>query len=34
VNGGELAALFCFIWLFICAAGPGPISLDALRGKS
>jgi putative oxidoreductase len=32
-NGGELAALFCFVWLFFCAAGPGPISLDALRGK-
>ena len=32
-NGGELAVLFCFIWLFFCAAGPGPISLDALRGK-
>ena len=33
VNGGELAALFCFIWLFFCAAGPGPISADALRGR-
>jgi putative oxidoreductase len=32
-NGGELAALLCFTWLFFCAAGPGPISLDALRGK-
>jgi putative oxidoreductase len=32
-NGGELAVLFCFIWLFFCAAGPGPISLDALRGQ-
>jgi putative oxidoreductase len=31
VNGGELAALFCFIWLFVCVAGPGPISADALR---
>ncbi len=28
VNHGELAVLFCFIWLFIAAAGPGPISLD------
>jgi putative oxidoreductase len=34
VNGGELAVLFCFLWLFFCAAGPGPISVDALRGKS
>src|SRR5258705_11584000 len=29
LNGGELAVLFCFIWLFFCAAGPGPWSLDA-----
>ena len=33
LNGGELAVLFCFIWLFFCVAGPGPISVDALRGK-
>jgi len=32
-NGGDLAVLFCFIWLFFCAAGAGPISLDALRGR-
>jgi len=25
--------LFCFIWLFFSAAGPGPLSLDALRGR-
>ena len=31
LNGGELAVLFCFIWLFFCVAGPGPWSLDALR---
>lgn len=31
LNGGELAVLFCFLWLFFCAAGPGPISLDAIR---
>jgi putative oxidoreductase len=31
MNGGELAALFSFIWLFIWVAGPGPISADALR---
>jgi putative oxidoreductase len=28
VNGGELAVLFCFLWLFFSVAGPGPISLD------
>ena len=31
LNGGELAVLFCFLWLFFCVAGPGPISVDALR---
>ncbi len=31
LNGGELAVLFCFMWLFFCVAGPGPISADALR---
>jgi putative oxidoreductase len=30
LNGGELAILFCFLWLFFSVAGPGPISLDAL----
>jgi len=30
LNGGELAVLFCFLWLFFSVAGPGPISLDAL----
>jgi len=27
-NGGELAVLYCFLWLYIAAAGPGPISVD------
>jgi len=31
MNGGELAVLFCFLWLFFCVAGPGPISIDAMR---
>lgn len=30
LNGGELAILFCFLWLFFSVAGPGPISVDAL----
>ena len=30
LNGGELAVLFCFLWLFFSVAGPGLISLDAL----
>ena len=33
-NQGAPAVLFCFIWLYISAAGPGPWSLDALRNKS
>jgi putative oxidoreductase len=27
-NGGELAVLYCFVWLYFAAAGPGPISVD------
>ena len=33
LNGGELAAFYCFTWLYFSVAGPGPVSLDALRGK-
>jgi putative oxidoreductase len=33
LNGGELAVLYCFIWLFFLAAGPGPFSLDAVIRK-
>ena len=29
-NGGELAVLYCFIFLYLIAAGPGPLSLDRL----
>jgi putative oxidoreductase len=29
INGGVSAVLYCFIWLYISAAGPGPISVDA-----
>jgi len=32
LNGGELAILFCFAFLYIAAAGAGPWSLDARRG--
>ena len=31
VNGGELAILYCFLFLYIAAAGPGPWSIDAKR---
>jgi putative oxidoreductase len=35
VNLGELAVLYCFIWLYFAGAGGGPLSLDALvaRGR-
>lgn len=29
LNGGDAAILFCFVFLYIAAAGPGPWSLDA-----
>jgi putative oxidoreductase len=28
VNGGDAAILFCFIFLYIAAAGPGPWAID------
>ena len=32
-NGGELAIMFCFVFLYIAAAGGGPWSLDRLLFK-
>lgn len=29
LDGGDLAVLFCFTFLYLCAAGPGPWSVDA-----
>src|SRR5437868_4094770 len=29
-NMGELAVLYCFIFLYFFAAGPGPLSLDSV----
>ena len=34
LNGGTLAALFCFVFFYLSFAGPGPWSLDALRKRS
>jgi len=35
VNGGELTVLYCFVFLYFVAAGPGPWSLDAtMRRKT
>ncbi len=30
-NGGELAIMFCFVFLYLAAAGAGPYSVDASR---
>jgi putative oxidoreductase len=33
LNHGELAVLYCFIFLYLCVAGAGPLSLDSLIRK-
>ena len=30
-NGGELAVLYCFIFLYLCAVGSGKLSIDSIR---
>ncbi|HXE95239.1 MAG TPA: DoxX family protein [Dongiaceae bacterium] len=32
-NNGELAVLYCFVFLFICTQGSGIWSVDALRNR-
>jgi putative oxidoreductase len=32
-NGGELAALYCFVFLYFAASGSGKWSVDALIGR-
>jgi putative oxidoreductase len=34
INKGELAVIYCFVFLFLAAHGAGPFSLDARRGKA
>lgn len=34
LNGGDLAVLFCFGFLYLSAAGPGPWSVDRARGRA
>lgn len=34
LNRGELAALYCFVFLYFACAGAGPWSVDAARGKA
>jgi putative oxidoreductase len=29
-NGGELAVLYCFVYLYLAAAGGGPLSVDRI----
>jgi len=33
LNQGTPAILFCFVFLYLSAAGPGPLSLDAGRSR-
>jgi len=33
LNQGTPAVIYCFVWLYISAAGAGPWSLDAKRGR-
>ena len=33
VNQGEAAVLFCFVFLYVAAAGPGAWAVDTQRGK-
>ena len=32
LNGGELAVLYCFVFLYLAAAGGGAWSVDRVRG--
>lgn len=34
VNGGETAALFCFVFFYILFAGPGLLSVDGVFGNA
>ena len=33
LNMGDAAILYCFVFLYIAAAGPGPWSVDSWRGR-
>jgi putative oxidoreductase len=34
LNDGEPTVLYCFLWLYFAAAGPGWWSLDAMMGRT
>lgn len=33
LNGGDAAILYCFVFLYLAVAGPGPYSMDASRRR-
>ena len=33
INRGELALLYCFVFLYMASRGSGPLSVDVLTGK-
>jgi putative oxidoreductase len=33
MNGGTAAVLYCFLWLYFAAAGPGKWSVDGVRAR-
>ena len=33
LNGGDAAILYCFVFLYLAFAGPGPWSVDAMMGR-
>jgi putative oxidoreductase len=34
LNGGELSALYCFVFIYLSVAGGGVWSVDHLRGRN
>jgi putative oxidoreductase len=34
LNGGDMAILFCFVFLYLAAAGPGAFSVDTARSAA
>ena len=32
LNGGEITVLYCFLWLYLAARGPGKFSIDRALG--
>jgi putative oxidoreductase len=33
LNHGELAVLYCFVFLYLSVRGAGKVSVDGMRGK-